>query len=289
MFNSAALAIWSFISAIPATVWTALLGSGFTLLGVVVANRHSRRQLQTQLAADAAEKARQRKSDLRKSVYLEAAEELVKANTTLATMPQTDIANVNPGLALRSLFASMVKVQLVGDPRTAALANGLASSYGESAGDALMEALPIRDLISKIAIQENLYQGHQAEIARILAEMTANNESGNPDRAGFDAKGRSLEFHNAQAAKCAKVQQDLREAQHELQMKFLHSSTQRSSHLMLELLPLMLELRRELDVAGGQEEFKEMLDAQALRMKAMVAKFSEKIDAHMASAKGEAS
>jgi hypothetical protein len=46
-------AIWSVLQAIPETAWTTLMGSGLTLLGVLVANRHSRKQLQTQLAADA--------------------------------------------------------------------------------------------------------------------------------------------------------------------------------------------------------------------------------------------
>ena len=58
-------AIWSVLQTIPATVWTALMGSGFTLLGVIFANRHSRKQLKTQLEADAAEKAKQRRADLR--------------------------------------------------------------------------------------------------------------------------------------------------------------------------------------------------------------------------------
>ena len=115
--------IWSAIQTIPQTVWTALMGSGFTLLGVIFANRHSRRQLKTQLAADAEEKAKQRRAELRKAVYLEGAEELVKANTVIGALPQTDLSKVNAGLELKGFFASMIKLQLVGDPKTARLAS----------------------------------------------------------------------------------------------------------------------------------------------------------------------
>jgi hypothetical protein len=263
-------AIWSVLQTIPETVWTALMGSGFTLLGVVVANRHSRKQLQTQLAADAEEKAKQRRADLRKAVYLESAEELVKANSVIGALPQTDLSQVNPGHELKGFFASMIKLQLVGDPKTARLANGLVSSYGEVLGRTIVQVVPIRDAVSNLKIQDDFYEAHQVEIKRILAEMTAKNESGKPDLEAFEAKNRSLEFHKGQAANVEEKRVRLRELHMSLLLEFMQSIASTMKALTMELLPLMVELRRELDVGGNYEEFKEMLEAQMRRMQGML-------------------
>lgn len=262
--------IWSVLQAIPETVWTALMGSGFTLLGVIFANRHSRKQLKTQLAADAEEKAKQRLAELRKAVYLESAEELVKANTVIGTLPQTDLSKINAGLELKGFFASMIKLQLVGDPKTARLANGLACSYGEVLGRTIMQVMPIRNAVSNLEIQDDLFQMHQTEIKRILASMTAANESGKANLEGFEAKNRSLEFHKEQAANIEKERKRLRTLETSLQLGFMQSIAETMTALTTELLPLMLELRRELDVGGSYEDFKDILDAQARRMKGML-------------------
>ena len=262
--------IWSVIQTIPQTVWTALMGSGFTLLGVIFANRHSREQLKTQLAADAEEKAKQRLAELRKAVYLEGAEELVKANAVIGALPQTDLSKVNVGFELKGFFASMMKLQLVGDPKTARLANGLASSYGEVLGRTIIQVLPIRNAVSELAINDNQFVEHQNEIKRILAAMTARNESGNADLDGFEAKNRSLEFHKKQAAKIKEERKRLRLLHTSLQLAFMQSVSVTMKALMMELLPLMIELRRELDVGGSHEDFKEMLEIQGRRMQEMI-------------------
>lgn len=262
--------IWSVSQNIPQTVWTALMGSGFTLLGVIFANRHSRKQLKTQLAADSDEKAKQRRAELRKAVYLEGAEELVKANTVISALPQTDLSKVNAGLELKGFFASMIKLQLVGDPRTARLASGLASSYGEVLGRTIVQVMPIRNAVSSLEIQDSLFNEHQTEIKRILAAMTAGNESGKADFENFDVKNRSLEFHKKQSANIEVERKRLRMLHTSLQLDFVQSVASTMKVLMMEFLPLMLELRRELDVGGNYDDFKDLLETQGRRMQGML-------------------
>lgn len=262
--------IWGVIQNIPQTVWTALMGSGFTLLGVIFANRHSRKQLKTQLAADSDEKAKQRRAELRKAVYLEGAEELVKANTVISALPQTDLSKVNAGLELKGFFASMIKLQLVGDPKTARLASGLASSYGEVLGRTLVQVMPIRNAISSLEIQDGFFKEHQTEIKRILAAMTAGNESVKADFENFDVKNRSLEFHKKQSANIEEERKRLRMLYTSLQLDFVQSVASTMKVLMMEFLPLMLELRRELDVGGNYDDFKDLLETQGRRMQGML-------------------
>lgn len=262
--------IWSVIQSTPETVWTALMASGFTLLGVIVANRHSMNHLKTQLAADAEERAKQRRAELRKDVYLEGAEELLKANSVLGALPQTDLSKVNVGFELKGFFASMIKLQLVGDPMTARLASGLASSYGEVLGRTLVQVMPIRNAVRNLEIKDGLFEEHQTQIKRILAAMTARNESGTEDVEGFEAINRSLDFHIKQAANIEQERKRLRQLHSSLQLDFMQSIAATMKALTMEVLPLMLELRRELDVGGSYDDFKEMLEVQGRRMQGML-------------------
>ncbi len=207
---------------------------------------------------------------MRKAVYLEGAEELVKANTVISALPQTDLSKVNAGLELKGFFASMIKLQLVGDPRTARLASGLASSHGEVLGRTIVQVMPIRNAVSSLEIQDSLFNEHQTEIKRILAAMTAGNESGKADFENFDVKNRSLEFHKKQSANIEVERKRLRMLHTSLQLDFVQSVASTMKVLMMEFLPLMLELRRELDVGGNYDDFKDLLETQGRRMQGML-------------------
>jgi hypothetical protein len=62
--------ILSLLKSIPDTVWAALTASALTLGGVFLSNRSSTKRLKLQLEHDAQEKDKDRKNDMRRSVYL---------------------------------------------------------------------------------------------------------------------------------------------------------------------------------------------------------------------------
>ncbi len=68
-------------------VWSGVFASTITLTGVFLSNRSNTRRLKLQLIRDGEERAKQRRSDLRRSVYLDAVEAIAKAHAHFARFP----------------------------------------------------------------------------------------------------------------------------------------------------------------------------------------------------------
>ena len=268
------------LQTIPASAWTALMGSLLTLAGVLVANRHSRHQLRVQLEHDAAERRKQRTVELRRTVYLSAAEEMVKANAVVGRIPTTAFGNANIAQELIPFFAAMMKLQMVGEPKTALLANGLASSYGEALGSAIARALPISEVVSAIDLKTERYEVVQVEIQRLLAAMNALSESGVDDKQRLDALNQAFTLNMQLAAEIEVERTALRERHTELMVDATRRVAPIAGTLAMEFLPLFVEIRRELDLGGNVDDFRAMLDSQVARMDSMVDQVRDAVEAH---------
>src|SRR4051794_30236818 len=87
--------IVSLFQSVPDVIWSALIASLLTLSGVLVSNWSNTNRLKLQLQHDAHEKSKERVSTLRRDVYLRVAEELVRANAHLGSLPQLDLVKTN--------------------------------------------------------------------------------------------------------------------------------------------------------------------------------------------------
>lgn len=124
-------ALINFIQSIPDVVWSAVIASILTLSGVLISNWSNTNRLKLQLRHDAAQKTTERTAALRRDVYLQAAEELTRANSYLASLPQADLTKTNAAEGLQGFFAAAAKLQLVAEPKTALLVDQIVAEYGE--------------------------------------------------------------------------------------------------------------------------------------------------------------
>lgn len=183
-----------YVEAIPDVVWAAILGSALTLFGVMLSNRDNTKRLQTTLAHESAEKAADRIHSLRRDIYLRAAKEMARVSNYLGKIPQLDPTTENIADGLAGFFGASMKLQLVAEPATAKLANELTARYSEMLFSLLAKASPVHTLQANIRIASDFYEQKQAEVNRVLAEMTQLNESGHPDPIRFEALKRSFEY-----------------------------------------------------------------------------------------------
>lgn len=195
--------IISLLTKIPDVVWSGLLASMLTLTGVMLSNWSNSKRLLIQLSNDSNEKEKERIHSLRKEVYLKAAGEIAKVNSYLGKLPQLDPAKENIADPLSEFFSVAAKLQLVAEPETTSLASQLVTRYGEILMLLLAKVAPIHNLNTDIRIASDFYDQHQAQVARILAEMTQLNESGQPDTNRFNALRHSLESAQELANKYA--------------------------------------------------------------------------------------
>lgn len=270
----------SFLASIPATVWSGIIGAILALSGVFLSNHGNTARLRIQLRHDAAEKAKERTAALRRDVYLRAIEELTKANSHLAGLPNLDPTKVNIGDGLQGFFAAAARLQLVAESKTALLVNKLVGEYVELVFDLFGALRSVHAANSDIQIADRHYTLAQAENTRILAEMAKLNESGKPDPAVFRALQAGFKFHSGQSDKFAAERSDAWARFNETNIAFQRTLLANLRDLAPRQLPVMIELRRDLGLNGELDELEGQMRRQMQRME-------ERFNALIAQLEGE--
>lgn len=260
------MAFIELLRSVPEVIWSGIIGSLLTLLGVMLVNSSNTKRLKLQLAHESEEKARQRRAELRRDVYLEAAEELVKASSYLASLPRADLSKQEVGSPLQGFFAAAAKLQMVSDTTTAALVSDLVSAYGELLLKIFGLVRPIHSARSSANDAAEQYELCQTEVRRVLAAMTQHNESGSTDAAAFDRLNRSFEFQHAQSEKYAKERSQHTDQAIKLELAFLRAYVPELKNVGLKTMKVMVEVRRELELHSDVDAFTELLETQWKRM-----------------------
>ncbi len=262
--------ISTMIAAVPDVVWSGVIASVLTLSGVLLSNWSNTNRLKLQLKHDSDEKAKERLATLRREVYLLAAEESVKANAYLGSLPQADFTKENAGLGMQGFFAAAAKLQLISEPKTSLQVSELVSAYGELLFKAMAKVRPIQKLQTDIAIRDDHYTKAQAEVSRVLAAMTQFNEAAKSDDAVFKALNSSFDFQQEQANKFASERSALWEERNRLHIAFAKEFVVDMKLAGERQMQVMVQLRRELNVGGDADAFMQQMNAQWKRMKAQL-------------------
>ena len=142
-------------------------------------------------------------------------------NGRMGTLPQSDFTKADARLELANFSAAMKKPQLVGEPATAELASAVLSDYGAAFMRCLPKAGQIQLERAHAATQDALYNDAHLQVKRVLAEMTAYNESGGAYPEKFDRLQRSFDFFSKQAQSHADARQGHQNTGNALQMAYL--------------------------------------------------------------------
>jgi hypothetical protein len=139
------------VSAIPATFWGVLAGSGFTLLGVWATNRDNTQRLERQLNHDAAQRRIDREQALRKEIYFAAAEAISAGLLTVARFADLEIADGEITAPFVARAPAIAKVHVIATVRTAAAVERLAREMGAVYMRLLIKRLPVRSIKNHLA------------------------------------------------------------------------------------------------------------------------------------------
>lgn len=259
-------ALLEVLASIPAAVWSGLLGALLALSGVLLSNRGNTQRLKVQLAHDAAEKAKERTATLRRETCLRTVESLANVSAFLGGLPQADLAKANATEALQGFLAAAARLQLVGEPKTALLVSELAAAYGELLLRLMVDLQPMQLLRAEIAVCDAFHDKAQAEINRLLGEMSKLNEAAQPNPAVFQALSRTLDFHRDRAAElnAERLRHGLRFG--ELQAVFIRHLFAEMKHIGAQQIPVLVEIRRDLGLGGDLTAYQSQLEAQHQRV-----------------------
>lgn len=262
-----------FFQNVPVIIYSVTLGSLIAFLGVLISNRENRKRLEIQLKHDENIKTIERKSSMRREVYLNAAEELVKTNHYLGSLTQIDLAKTNIAEGLQGFFASAAKLSLVAEQETGKALNDLMVAYSALFFRLLEKVSPINDSRSGIGIINHHYEESQIEIKRILAAMTNQNESGAPNEAVFQALNKSFEFHQNRSRELSDERDKCWETVNELTSDFAVEVVEEIKEISLLQIPVFVGIRKELDVDTDIESYKMQVISSAEKLRKQIDDF----------------
>ena len=262
-----------FLKSIPDSIWAVAVGSIIAFVGVLISNKNQIKQLEIQLNHEKELKSIERKYVLRREVYLNAAEELVRANTYLGSLPQVDPVKTNIGSGLQDFFVATAKLGLVAEQETGIELNKLVMAYSGLIFKLMAKVTPVNEEKNKIENINKYYDESQEEIKRVLAEMTRYNESGNTDSNIFEALNRSFEFQQ-------KRSKELTDERDECWDKANKGTKEFAQYLMEEMkeiadlqTPVMVAIRKELEIDTNIIGYKEIIDGNANQIKEQLDEF----------------
>jgi hypothetical protein len=196
----------------------------------------------------------------------------------MGALPQMDLSDAEIQLELANFSAVMMKLQVVGEPETVQLAGEVLSDYGASFLACLPKAAQIQMELSGAATEGTMYGDTQVQIKRVLAEMTALNESGTSDPERFQRLQRSFEFFSQQASDSVRTRGTHQRAAQALRMQYLRDIVPMMKSLNAKYVPLMVAIRHELGFGGELDHFQQLLERQISRVETATSKLLQELE-----------
>ncbi|UHQ18818.1 hypothetical protein LVB87_11560 [Lysobacter sp. KIS68-7] len=231
---------------IPTVVWSGVIAAAISLSGVILSNRSSEKRLNDQLRHDAREKHRDRIFALRKEVYLDLTTQMMSTGAHLGSLAAKDPTSADLSGPLQGTMAALAKVQLIGERESSALASQLAGIYGQALFNLLAAAQPMHDLKIDINVANNMYEQQLAQAQRALAEITAENESGDPNPARMKVLRHNFEHYREAYEKYGEDRNSSWEAYNALQKVFMRATMAETTRIGEMQVRLTAAFRNEI-------------------------------------------
>lgn len=254
------------VLSIPTVIWSGAIAALVSLAGVVLSNRNSLDRLNAQLRHDANEKHRDRIAELRRDVYLDLTTQLTSASAHLGSLAGKDPTTEDLTGALQSAIAGLAKAQLIGSRETAALASELTTLYGETLFKLIASAKPLYDLKIDIKIADDMYNQQYAQAQRIIAELTAINESGNPNPARMEALQRSFEHYRDSYTAYADERSTAWDSYNSHNLTFVRATFQEIQKIAPLQIKLACSVRSEIGLDTDASDLFKRLEDNRVRM-----------------------
>ena len=234
----------NFLAAIPDVVWAAVGASIITLLGVFAQLKH-----------DAKQRNREREMQLRREVYLPAAEHMAATISYIGKLPNIDFDIHGETEPIQRVIVSVAKINIIGSDETIAATNILLGKLNLLVGQLMYQKLPLIKLKHEIETLEKIIENCQARRGAALADMKNLNFSKETDQGLW--KLVQSQFTNAQEDE-TKYQNQLGEKRDNwmrLTCDMLVECTKVGRQIQSFVMPVLLSIRKELNLPLDQERY----------------------------------
>lgn len=242
---------------------SALVGV-LTLFGVALTLRSSRRSSRDDRKHEANEAHRDRITNTRRDVYLEAVAEFVKAQYNLGILAEQDISTQHPFTGLQGINVAASRIALVAEQDLALKARAINHRLGLFVMRAMRVLLPLHTTKMSLANAERNYGHSSAHVTRLLAEWTIENEQGPMPKERIEGLKRSFDTQQSYTVQHSAEAARLRLERDQLALQYSTLLNQEISVLVREINDVVCAIRDELGLDTDNARFaKQITDLQA--------------------------
>ena len=237
------MTVIDFLKLVPATFWGVIAGSFFTLIGITLTNRHDR-----------ATRDRQRQMDLRKEVYLAAAEAIAAGMLGLGRMANLD-KQLKASNDFEKVAPAIAKVYVIGRIETINAVVAVQSELMSGFLRLMKYSMPIIILKNRITGLSSRIDSFLATQKDLLEQIGAEKLRGIPDQPKWDELQRQFKFETDRLTDAisekAGIERGFADAQLTLSLRSIDESEK-----VTRLLPAAVgAIREELDLRFDQDAF----------------------------------
>ena len=236
------------IEDVPATFWGVLAGSFFSILGVWLTNRASEARLEIQFKHERLVKSTERELTLKKDIYLEAAEAVSAAISSLFNFANLDTSNEKVMESYLQKSPVLAKVHIVGTLQTVdALAN-LLDEHRKQSFDLWVVRHKLNAQKNAIANLDHFVARFQKEVDITLELIKQFNTSGPGDPQRWDRLQNNVNFEMKRVTDALEKREELVGKLAGEHAAFIATCSRASSAVSKHVVPLVKAIRQELEL-----------------------------------------
>ncbi len=242
-------------------------------MGVLFANHHHSKQLEKQLNHEKVLKEQDRKFELRRDVYLKAAEELMLAQQHLVTMSHINVAEVNPAEYLTNFFVATTKATLVAADSTATAINELVGAYTIATYTLMPKLGPIQDARDEKDLQNEAYEHYQSEIKRIISLKNKYQEEGDSQSINLEALTQKFQFNSKKSKQAGDARDNAWSELNQLTDEFMLIATKELKNVSNFIPAALVAIREELGISSDIDSYRSQIKLQYEKSEEMIESF----------------
>lgn len=263
----------SLVETIPPTFWGVVVGSFFSLGGVVLTNRANDRRLQAQLTHDRELRNRDRELALRKDVYLAAAEAISAGFISVSKFSNLELPHDKVTDGYVDKAPAIAKVHVIANEETA---RAVVSVVGELAATFLRlfaRRVPLMAQKQQLAILDEQIGGFGKERDRMVELMKQYNLDGAADDRRWGVIQGTFEFEQKRVTEALEQRRALAGALYALQLEYMKDCVEETMKLGRLLVPTIVAVRRELDLPIDEAAYVQVVEESLAKQRASLTEF----------------
>jgi hypothetical protein len=247
------------LQAMPDTLIGVIIGSFFTLAGVVLTNRTNLRNLRLQLEHDRQQKAKERAMSMRRDVYLAAAEALSSALSTIVRYGDLSLNHSDLIEDYRQRSGQIAKIHVIATETTALRFVSFMRELSRVFVKLNIQRAQLLLIKTKMQSLLDQMRRHQTSRDQYLELMKQFNVDGTIDDRRFVVLDKGFQFEQDSASKAATEHDALLEQLRPRHLEFVDFCQHENARLSRLLLPLVESVRVDLEQPIDIHVYEEVL------------------------------